>query len=431
MMYYVCSFIQIFFKLLFLSTNLGHIRKLKPFYLHMYIPQLIPSYIFANHINPISKMNTPIPAKSSRPNQSKPTSIPVLVRNRCVHSGKKSNIPNNHSVPLIDLGKYSREDEYIVDDTPIEEGNGMGLQLKLPILKPKKQTHTSFPFEVTNNMGIGPIPERGTSVGIGRFSGETNSMPATRAQSEFRSENAFENIPIISSPINERTRGLVHIGYAPVTEEEAFANTNIQNIHIPSLPCTHFTIPRGDMSIDSIINLIREVVAFNENLHPVIGTIPERGTSVGIGRFSGETKHEFRSENPSNMIDNESRKIYESSLIYTYFDETGYRAVKLQVSLQVSPNNPSMVPISGYSSNPGLSYRESGVLPNPDNIFVIVERLRGDTRPFLAIYNTLRNYIKSEGTSNCRVSPKMSSYSSTLGFDEIGFANTNISVFDM
>ena len=27
-------------------------------------------------------------------------------------------------------------------------------------------------------------------------------------------------------------------------------------------------------------------------------------------------------------------------------------------------NNPSMVPISGYSSNPFLSYRESGVLPN-------------------------------------------------------------------
>ena len=332
-------------------------------------------------------MNTPIPAKSSHPNQSKPTSIPVLVRNRCVHSGNKLNFPIIQSVPLIDLGKYSGEDEYIVDDTPIEEGNGMGLQLKLPILKPKKQTHTSFPFEVTNNMGIGPIPERGTSVGIGIFSGETNSMPApkgtcgsTRAQSEFRSENAFENIPIISSPINERTRGLVHIGYAPVTEEEAFANTNIQNIHIPSLPCTHFTIPRGDMSIDSIINLIREVVAFNENLHPVI---------------------------PSNMICKESSKIkiYESTLIYTYFDETGYRAVKLQVSLQVSPN--------------------------PDNIFVIVERLRGDTRPFLAIYNTLRNYIKSEGTSNCRVSPKMSSYSSTLGFDEIGFANTNISVFDM
>ena len=306
-------------------------------------------------------MNTPIPAKSSRPNQIKPTSIPVLVRNRCVHSGNKSTLPIIQSVPLVDLAKYSGEDEYIVDDAPIEECNGMVLQLKLPILKPKKQTHTSFPFEVSNN---GPIPERETT-------------------QEVRSENmgvAFEDVPVASSPINQTIRELIHIGYTPIAEEEAFGNTNMPNIHIPSLPCTHFTIPRGDMSIDIIINLIREVVGFNENLHAVI---------------------------PSNMIYKESLKIkiYESTLIYTYFDETGYRAVKLQVALQVSPN--------------------------PDNIFVIVERLRGDTRPFLAIYNTLRDYIKSEGTSNCRVSPKMSSYSSTIGFDEIGFANTNISVFGL
>jgi len=291
-------------------------------------------------------MNTPIPVKSSRHSrQIKPTSIPVLVRNRCVHSGNKLNFPIIQSVPLVDLAKYSGEDEYIVDDAPIEEGNGMGLQLKLPILKPKKQTHTSFPFEVPNNMGI-----------------------------------AFEDVPVASSPPNQNARGLVHIGYKPITEEEAFGNTNMPNIHIPSLPCTHFTIPRGNMSVDSIINLVREVVVFNENLHAVI---------------------------PSNMVYKESLKIkiYESILIYTYFDETGYRAVKLQVSLQVSPN--------------------------PDNIFVIVERLRGDTRPFLAVYNTIRDYIKSEGTSNCRVSPKMSSYSSTIGFDEIGFANTNISVFGL
>jgi hypothetical protein len=125
-------------------------------------------------------------------------------------------------------------------------------------------------------------------------------------------------------------------------------------------------------------------------------------------------------------------KIYESSLIYTYFDETGYRAVKLQVSLRVS-HNPDNGTIPERETSVGIG-RFSGETTQKfrsENIFVIVERLRGDTRPFLAIYNTLRDYIKSEGTSNCRVSPKMSSYSSTLGFDEIGFANTNISVFGL
>ena len=44
--------------------------------------------------------------------------------------------------------------------------------------------------DIPTASGIGPIPERGTSVGIGRFSGEATSVPATRAQEELRSENA-------------------------------------------------------------------------------------------------------------------------------------------------------------------------------------------------------------------------------------------------
>ena len=65
-------------------------------------------------------------------------------------------------------------------------------------MAPKKTVHerdmsvklfSCNPNANNNGVHIGPIPERGTSVGIGRFSEETTSVPATRAQAELRSDN--------------------------------------------------------------------------------------------------------------------------------------------------------------------------------------------------------------------------------------------------
>ena len=67
----------------------------------------------------------------------------------------------------------------------------------LPLVEKERNETTHRPSSPPTASGIGSIPERGTSVGIGRFSGETTSVPApkgtcgsTRAQAEFRSENA-------------------------------------------------------------------------------------------------------------------------------------------------------------------------------------------------------------------------------------------------
>lgn len=344
----------------------------------------------------MNKLISHILVESSPPSQLRTVSMPALVRNKCVHSDKTSNNNNKnkeveYNLPIIQsvlncplnyLEKYNGEDEYIVDDydLPIEEWNETSLRLKLPKLKQKKQTNGSYPFDV-NQVGNSNLSLV-----------NANNSPAKQY-----------------GPLSN----LIHIGYTPINENDAF-HTNMSDISVPSLPDTHFVIPRIKLSADKIIHHIREVVLCNENLHIVI---------------------------PKNTLDVQQCCLYESSLIYTYFDETGYRAVKMQVSLRAA----YLKRITIYSSMEGerVMFDDSTEKQstekqsmrfvdrmNSENIFVIVERLRGDTRPFLSVYNTLRSYIESDGITSCKVSPNMSSYSSTIGFDEIGFSNTNVSVFD-
>jgi len=83
---------------------------------------------------------------------------------------------------------------------------------------------------------IGTIMERETSVGIGRFSGETNSMPATtcaRAQSEFRSENMNNstfNGEVVSSKANDSFNWLKTEKMTAATDKQKY-EYHISDIH--------------------------------------------------------------------------------------------------------------------------------------------------------------------------------------------------------
>jgi hypothetical protein len=81
---------------------------------------------------------------------------------------------------------------------------------------------------------IGPIPERGLSeaesVGIGRFSGETTSVSASRTQAEFRSENPSD----ISSKMGYTAH---HIQYREIHRVSPYIN-----VAIPKRSCVTPTI---------------------------------------------------------------------------------------------------------------------------------------------------------------------------------------------
>ena len=142
----------------------------------------------------------------------------------------------------------------------------------------------------------------------------------------------------------------VHMGYQPITEEEAFKNP----VSIHSLSACHFTIPRGQMSVDQIIDRIRKVV------------------------FSTEDIHEIAPKNVHFKLATEKcRRLYESTILFTTFDQySNHRFARIYITIAASDN---------------------------DEFAIAVYHIQGDTRLSMEFFLTIRSYVLSEGKSECKV----------------------------
>jgi len=147
----------------------------------------------------------------------------------------------------------------------------------------------------------------------------------------------------------------IHMGYRPISEEEAFvfAVSSVKVLH-----ASHFTIPRGQMSIEKIIDRIRKVVFSTEEIHEIV--------PINI--------HFDSVENTSSM--------YGSNLLYTTFDEYGnHRFAKFDIHLIA--------------------------IESPEEIAVLVTHVIGDTRLSMGFFRTVRDYVLSNGTTERKVCPDL------------------------
>ena len=141
----------------------------------------------------------------------------------------------------------------------------------------------------------------------------------------------------------------VHMGYIPITEEEAFEHP----VSEYTLQSSRFTIPRGQMQVDRIISQIRKVVFVSEDIHEIA---------------------------PKQIHLAQDRMLYGSTLFYATFDQYGnHRFAKFNIRLQ---------PV-----------KDKGV----ESIAVIATHFQGDTRLSMEFFFTTRAYVLSNGTSECKV----------------------------
>jgi hypothetical protein len=161
---------------------------------------------------------------------------------------------------------------------------------------------------------------------------------------EYVLPNCFPSPPLL-------TGVSVHMGYEPISEEEAF----LHPVSEDSLPASRFTLPRGQFSVDKIINYVRKVVFTTSDIHEIA---PKN------------TIYEFQITNKS---------LYNSTLLYTTFDEYGnHRFAEFNVRLTA--------------------------VQEPESIAVVATHLRGDTRISMAFFQTLREYALNNGTTFQKVS---------------------------
>jgi len=141
----------------------------------------------------------------------------------------------------------------------------------------------------------------------------------------------------------------VHMGYIPITEEEAFEHPVSED----TLQASRFTIPRGQMSVGKIIDLIRKVVSATGDIHEIA---------------------------PKDTHSTQDRILYSSTLLYATFDQYGnHRFAQCNVRLQ---------PVKDQDA---------------ESIAVIATHFQGDTRLSMALFLTLRAYVLSNGKSECKV----------------------------
>lgn len=141
----------------------------------------------------------------------------------------------------------------------------------------------------------------------------------------------------------------VHMGYIPITEEEAFQNPVSEN----TLQASRFTIPRGQMSVGKIIDYIRKVVSATYDIHEIA---------------------------PKDTHSTQDRILYSSTLLYATFDQYGnHRFAQFNVRLQ---------PVKDQDA---------------ESIAIIATHFQGDTRLSMALFLTLREYVLSNGTAECKV----------------------------
>jgi hypothetical protein len=143
----------------------------------------------------------------------------------------------------------------------------------------------------------------------------------------------------------------VHLGYVPITEEEAFQHPVSEN----TLQASRFTLPRGQMSADQIIDHIRKVVLATRDINEIAPKDTHPGSE-------------------------QDRILYSSTLLYTTFDQYGnHRFAEFNVRLQ---------PVKDQDA---------------ESIAVIATHFQGDTRLSMALFLTLRASVLSNGTADQKV----------------------------
>ena len=180
---------------------------------------------------------------------------------------------------------------------------------------------------------------------------DVDDAPLPEGDGVLRLKIPIARLPVVNNP--PLCLGVpVHMGYIPITEEEAFEHT----VSEYTLQSARFTIPRGQMTVDQIIGQIRKVVFSTTEIHEIA---------------------------PKQIHLAQDRMLYGSTLFYATFDQYGnHRFAQFNIRLQ--------------------SVKEPG--QDADFIAVVAEHFQGDTRLSMAFFFTLRAYVLSNGTTECKVS---------------------------
>jgi len=254
-------------------------------------------------------------------------SIPLLSQSVCQHEPSEEWIQNNQvdvdaffnqygpfdSEGTVDplnkiLGKSIQPSKewYEVEDSPETEDGVLSLKMPIeitqpetPTLKSEKRRHNE------SSKRINPIPHIGVSV---------------------------------------------HMGYIPLKVDDAFANP----VSIDALSDSNFTIPRGKISVDKIINRIRAVVFSNDEINEIV----PKTKYYSPDKFCG---------------------LYSSTLIYTTFDDyCNHRFAQMHILLVASEK---------------------------DTFAVTVFHHHGDSRLSMSFFLTVRAYMESNGKTDSNVPP--------------------------
>ena len=243
--------------------------------------------------------------------------IPFLTPYGC----QSRNSPN-----VFGVTGHSEPEYYDVDDTPLPEEDGV-LRLKMPIAR---QPDVNLPLSagVSVYMGYIPITEEEAFDSYYEFPSET-------ANNSGREAHFVCGVQVF----NKRSG------------RENPSGSCRENEH--SLQASHFTIPRGQMSVDQIIDRIRKVVFVSDDIHEIA---------------------------PKNTHSTQDRILYSSTLLYATFDQYGnHRFAQFNIRLQ---------PIKDQDA---------------ESIAIVATHFQGDTRLSMEFFLTLRAYVLSNGNSECKV----------------------------
>jgi hypothetical protein len=139
----------------------------------------------------------------------------------------------------------------------------------------------------------------------------------------------------------------IHMGYIPITEEMAFENPVSSGLLSPS----RFAILRGRFPVSEIIDRIRTIVFYTHELSEIVP------------------------KNTSLCFKPTYKCLYATKLLYTMFDSPRFAQMIIQLH----------------------------AVKSPESIAVEVLHSQGDTRLCMAVLNTIRDFVVSEGTSSHRV----------------------------
>ena len=266
--------------------------------------------------------------------------IPKLTRSSCCH------IPASleNYVPPSDINELFEQytgPHFKSSIDPLE--NLFGESSRLHLSSPKENEF----YDVDDT----PLPEED---GVLRL-----KMPITRQ-------------PTNEIPVNTKTPlcqgASVHMGYQPITEEEAFKQT----VSDEKLQASHFILQRGQMTVDQIIDRIRNVVFATNDIHEIV---PKSKSFTPVT----EPYH----------------CLYGSTLLYATFDEYGnHRFAEFHIRIQALLQCDSICR--------GKEERGHN-LGTTDSFAVVATHFQGDTRLSMEFFQTLREYVLSNGKTECKV----------------------------